>query len=87
MELALIIAGRLRQIWRPYVFGAVAAVLAVIVMAMFDVARREAGVPLEWALAGSSLLAAITGVLLAVRTEAFLSGLKDWLGPRRIGSD
>jgi hypothetical protein len=34
MKLALIVAGRLRQIWKPYVFAALAAAVAVVVVAL-----------------------------------------------------
>ena len=37
MKLALIVAGRLRQIWKPYVLAALAAVVAVVVAAMLGV--------------------------------------------------
>ena len=59
MKLALIMVGRLRQIWKPYVFGTLAAIVAVVVVAMLGVTPGRGGVPLEAVLACISLLAAI----------------------------
>jgi hypothetical protein len=87
MKLALIIAGRLRQIWKPYVFVAVAAMVAVVVVAILGVTPREAGVALALVLVCVSLLATVAGVLLAARTEEPSSEPKDGLSRRRLGGD
>jgi hypothetical protein len=87
MKLALMIAGRLRQIWKPYVFAAIAAIVAVVVVAVLGATPRQTGVPFELMLASLSVLAAIAGVLLAARIAGFLSELKSRLGRRHIGSD
>src|SRR5262245_22942315 len=86
MKLALIIAGRLRQIWKPYVFGALSAIVAVVAVAMLGVTGGGVGVPLEAVLACLSLLAAVAGVLFAARTEGFLDELKNRFGRKRTRS-